>query len=490
MLLRIAFVASEIAPLAKTGGLADATGALMGYLHEEGHDVRGFLPLYSGVQLAGLAASPVEGLQDLPLEVGPHRFRYSVVSVRLPRSQAAVYLIDCPALYARARIYTGDADEHVRFLALTRAALECCQRMAWGPHILHCHDWHSAFGPLYLKTLYSWDRLLQQTRSVLTIHNIGYQGVFAAAAVQDLQLGWSSHLLHQDDLRAGTVNSLKHGIMYADAVTTVSPTYAKEICTPEYGMGLEHALRLRGQAVTGILNGVDYAEWDPRTDRYLPLHYDAAHLERKAQLKAQLTARLSIDCGPRTPLAGVVTRLVQQKGIELLIQALPPMLASGELACAVLGSGDEPYERALSELAQAFPGRLAFHRGYHDELAHWIEAASDLYIMPSRYEPCGLNQMYSLRYGTVPIVRRTGGLADSVERYDPASGNGTGILFAEFSAEALAAALYAALDLHAAPAHWMRMARNGMARDFSWTRQGRLYVQLYERLIRASVTAG
>jgi starch synthase len=484
MLLRIAFIASEIAPLAKTGGLADATGALMGYLQTEGHDVRGFLPLYSSIDLTGLPSAPVEGLQDLALEVGPHRLRYSVVGVRLPRSQALVYLIDCPALYARPRIYTSDPDEHVRFVALTRAALECCQRMAWSPHILHCHDWHAAFGPLYLKTLYSWDQLLQPTRSLLTIHNIGYQGVFPAAAADDLQLGWSTHLLHRDDLRLGIINSLKHGIMYADAVSTVSPTYAREIGTPEFGMGLEHALRLRGDAVVGILNGVDYGEWDPRTDRYLPLRYDETQLPVKSQLKAQLATRLALEPAPRMALAGLVTRLVPQKGIELLLEALPDMLGSGELMCAVLGSGEDSYERALAELAQAFPGRLGFHRGYHEELAHWIEAASDLYIMPSRYEPCGLNQMYSLRYGTVPVVRETGGLADSVERYDPATGKGTGILFKEFSADALSQALYAALDLYAAPAHWTRMARNGMAQDFSWSRQGPRYVELYGRLVR------
>jgi starch synthase len=485
MLLRIAFIASEIAPLAKTGGLADATGALIGHLHGEGHDVRAFLPLYASIDLKSLPSSAVEGLQDLPLQIGPHRFRYSVVNVRLPRSQAGVYLIDCPALYARPRIYTHDADEHVRFLALTRAALECCQRLAWSPHVLHCHDWHAAFGPLYLKTLYSWDRLLQPTRSVLTIHNIGYQGVFGAAAAGDLQLGWSAHLLHQDDLRAGRINSLKHGILYADAVTTVSPTYAKEIATPEYGMGLEQALRARGDSVIGILNGVDYGEWDPRHDRYLPIRYDAARLGSKAKLKAQLAARVGLSCGPRTALAGTVTRLVPQKGIDLLIAALPRLLASGDLCCALLGSGEESYELALAGLQQAFPGRLAFQRGHHEELAHWIEGASDLYIMPSRYEPCGLNQMYSLRYGTVPVVRKTGGLADSVQRYDPATGAGTGILFDEYSATALEQALYTALDLYAAPAHWTRMARNGMAQDFSWARQGARYVELYERLARS-----
>lgn len=490
MPLRICFVASEIAPLAKTGGLADVTGALIRYLHGAGHEVRPFLPLYSSIDLTSVAAAPVDLLHDVPLEVGPHRFRYSVLAARLPGSQASVYLIDCPALYARGRIYTTDPDEHLRFLALTRAAFECCQRMDWSPQILHCHDWHTAFGPLFLRALYGWDRLFHPTRSVLTLHNVGYQGVFSAAAVDDLQLGASRYLLHQDDLRAGVINALKHGILYTDAVTTVSPTYAKEIRTPEYGMGLEQVLTARGDSVLGILNGVDYGEWDPRTDRYLPRHYDAGHLGVKAELKATLAARAGLECGPQTALAGVVTRLVAQKGVDLLVQALPRVLASRDLACTVLGEGEEPYERALLELRQAFPHRLAFHRGYSEELAHWTEAASDLFVMPSRYEPCGLNQMYSLRYGTVPVVRATGGLADSVQPYDPASGTGTGVLFKEYSPEALERALGAALDLYADPAHWTRMVRNGMAQDFSWTRQGAQYVELYERLGRLPRAGG
>ncbi len=490
MPLRICFVASEIAPLAKTGGLADVTGALIRYLQGAGHDVRPFLPLYSSIDLTSVSAAPVDLLRDVPLEVGSHRFRYSVVAARLPGSQASVYLIDCPALYARGRIYTTDPDEHLRFLALTRAAFECCQRMGWSPHILHCHDWHTAFAPLFLKALYGWDRLFHPTRSVLTLHNVGYQGVFSAAAVDDLQLGASRYLLHQDDLRGGVINSLKHGILYADAVTTVSPTYAKEIRTPEYGMGLEQVLRARGDSVLGILNGVDYGEWDPRNDRYLPRHYDSAQLGVKAELKATLAARAGLELGPQTVLAGVVTRLVAQKGVDLLVEALPRLLASRDLACTVLGEGEEPYERALLELQQAFPRRLTFHRGYSEELAHWIEAASDLFIMPSRYEPCGLNQMYSLRYGTVPVVRATGGLADSVQPYDPASGTGTGVLFKEYAPEALERGLGAALDLHASPAHWTRMMRNGMAQDFSWTRQGARYVELYERLERRPRAGG
>ena len=482
MSLAICLVAAEVAPLSKTGGLGDVTGALTRYLHGAGHDVRVFSPFYASIDRMKLELQPVDFLQGVPLHVGPHQYRYAVVKARLPGSSALVYLIDCPVLYGRPAIYTTDADEHLRFLALTRAAIECCQRMTWSPQIFHCNDWHTAFGPLLIRHGYDWDRLFQRTRTVLTIHNLGYQGIFDARAVEDVGLGAKSYLLHQDDLRAGRINSLKHGILYADAITTVSPTYAREICTDELGMGLQDVLRARGGAVHGILNGVDYGEWDPRHDRYLPLHFGPDSLEGKAELKQQFLARMQLKAGPRTPLLGIVSRLVSQKGFDLMFESLPEVLAWRDLVLAVLGSGEERYESFFARLQRDFPGRVAFHRGYDDELAHWIEAASDMFVMPSLYEPCGLNQMYSLRYGTVPIVRATGGLADSVEHYDPDTGQGTGIVFRDFNAEALEWALNTALDLYAAPEHWRRMMLNGMSRDFSWERQGARYVELYESL--------
>jgi starch synthase len=245
---------------------------------------------------------------------------------------------------------------------------------------------------------------------------------------------------------------------------------------------LPQTLRARGAAVLGILNGVDYDEWDPRNDRYLPHHFDEHSLDVKAALKRELAARLGLIAGEHTPLAGMVTRMTVQKGLELLFDVLPKTLADRDFVFVALGSGDQQYERFFTRLQQEYPGRVVYHRGYNDELAHWIEAASDMFLMPSLYEPCGLNQMYSLRYGTVPIVRRTGGLADTVELYDPATGRGDGILFDDFNADAMAWALNAALDLHAQPRHWRQMVVNGMRKDFSWDRQGALYVALYEQL--------
>ncbi len=484
-MVRICAIASEVAPFAKTGGLADVAAALTKYLHRNGHDIRLFMPLYSAVDRGRFALTPAPRLSGLALSIGGRQYPYSVFTAVLPGSQAQVHLIDCPPLYARDALYSAAPDEHLRFLALTRIAIECCQHLGFSPQILHCHDWHAGFGPLLLRALYSWDRLFADTRTVLTIHNIGYQGEFPAAAVADLGLGDNTYLLHQDDLRAGRINALKHGCMYADAITTVSPTYAAEIRTPEYGMGLEGVLRDRAAALVGILNGVDYDEWDPRHDPQLSSHYDATQLPVKAQLKHQFLQRLGLRAGPGTALAGVVTRLATQKGIELILAAMPQLLAQRDLVFVALGAGEPRYEQALRELAHSWPGRVMFHQGYSEALAHWIEAASDLFLMPSQYEPCGLNQMYSLRYGTVPIVRRTGGLADSVQRYDPATGSGTGVVFEPFSAAALATAVETALDLYAQPNHWERLMRNGMAQDFSWERQGGQYVALFARMLES-----
>ncbi|MBV9724711.1 MAG: glycogen synthase [Gammaproteobacteria bacterium] len=483
--LAICLLASEVQPLSKTGGLADVAGALTRYLHGAGHDVRLFTPAYDFIDRPACRAVPLAELTQIPLSLGTHDYEFSVLRASLPRG-APAYLIDCPALYARGSIYTSDPDEHLRFLVLTRAALIACQRLRFAPQIVHCNDWHTAFAPLFLRTVCAAEPLFARARSVLTIHNIGYQGIFSADDVADLGLpAGAQGLLYQPDLSAGHINALRHGILYADTITTVSPTHAREICSDEYGMGLQDSLRARAAqgALTGILNGVDYEEWDPRRDRYLPLHYAPDTLGVKAQLKRQLLARRGLAVAPAVPLAGMVSRLAVQKGIELMFEALPRVLDARSLALVVLGSGEARYEQFFSALEQRFIGRVSYQRGYDDELAHWIEAGSDMFLMPSRYEPCGLNQMYSLRYGTVPIVRRTGGLADSVTHYDPATGQGTGIVFNDFDAPALEWALNAALDLYAQPAHWTSMVRNGMQCDFSWQHQGAEYLRLYARLM-------
>jgi starch synthase len=484
MPLRICFLSAEMAPFAKAGGLADVSGALVKYLHAAGHDIRLFMPGHASIKRAELETYPVEFLQDVPLTIGTRAYRFSVQTARMPNTQTFVYLIDCPAMFGGPAIYTADPDEYRRYLLFTHAALQSCQRMGFAPQILHCNDWHTAIGPLWLKSIYKWDQLFAATKSVFTIHNLGYQGVIGPAAAAEVLGGAGLELLHQDDLRAGRINLLRHGLLYADLLTTVSPTYAREIQTAEYGAGLDDTLRARSSALVGILNGVDYADWDPRNDAFLPRHFGANQLGVKAGLKEEFLARHKLRSGERRPLLGLITRLTAQKGVDLLIGALPSLLATREFDLAVLGSGEPQYEAFFAGLARQHPDRVLFHRGFSDELAHWIEAASDMFLMPSRYEPCGLNQMYSLRYGTVPIVRRTGGLADSVQHFDAASGAGTGIVFNDYNEAAVSWAINATLDLYQQKGAWRRLVQNGMAQDFSWSRQVQQYVDAYERLAR------
>jgi len=484
MPLRICFATAEMTPFAKAGGLADVSGALIKYLHADGHDIRLFMPAYSSISRTGLEILPVDFLQNMWVQLGGYRYDFSVLTARLPGSEAFVYLIDCPACYHRGSLYTTGADEHRRFLVLTHAAFICCQYMRFEPQIMHFNDWHTAAGCLLLRSTYGWDRLFANTRSVLTIHNIGYQGDVDASAADEILPGGPHSMLNVGGMGYGRINLLRTGVSYADLITTVSPTYAREIQSAEYGMGLQDLLRSRSDSLVGILNGVDYDEWDPRRYRYLPQHYGANQLGIKAELKREFMQRLRLSSGTRTQLIGIVTRLATQKGFDLLLEALPLLLQSREFILVALGTGERRYEDFFAGLQRRFPARVHFHRGYNDQLAHWIEAASDMFLMPSHYEPCGLNQMYSLRYGTVPIVRRTGGLADSVQHFDRNTGLGTGVVFNDYDVPGVTWAVNTALDLYREKALWRRLVQNAMARDFSWSTQVQHYVEAYEQLLQ------
>jgi starch synthase len=483
MALRVCQTAAELTPFAKTGGLGDVVAGLSRALAANGHDVRVFLPFYARIARQQLPLFQVDYLRDLEMTLGGRRFRFSVLTTKLPASGVDVYFVHCPALFHHDSIYSGDWDEHLRFALLTRATFECCQRMAWAPQILHAHDWHTALAPIYLRTLYDWDRLFAATRSVLTLHNLGYQGVFGAHVLDELGLAPHAGLLHQQDLHARKVSFLKTGLLYADVLTTVSRTYAREIQTPEQGFGLDELLRARADHVVGIVNGVDYGEWSPETDPHLPHRYSADDLAGKERMKRALLERTGLPYAEQAPVVGVVSRLTAQKGFDLLFDTLPELLSSRDLRFVALGSGEERYEGFLAWLQGAFPGKAWYFRGYNEPLAHWIEAGADVFLMPSRYEPCGLNQMYSLRYGTPPVVRRTGGLADTVEPWNPVARRGTGFLFEHFTPEGLRWALSSALGAWGDRDAWRALVRNGMARDFSWTRQVVPYEELYRRLV-------
>jgi len=484
--MRICFVSSELAPFAKAGGLGDVSAALPRYLHGAGHDVRLFIPFYARIATPGRDIMAVDFVQNVTVKLGPHTYQYSLFTTQLPNSSLWVYLVHCAPLYSRPELYTSDVDEHMRFGLLTRAALESCQRMGFSPHIFHCNDWQTAIGPLYLDALYRWDKLFASTRTLLTIHNIGYQGVFPASGINDLGLSAYAQSFHQEDLRAGRVNLLKTGILHADALNTVSPTYAREVQMTSMGAGLEGWLRLRSGSFVGILNGVDYDEWSPEKDAYTKHKFSREDLAGKALVKEELLAALKLKPTKSAPLLGIISRLTGQKGLDLLFDVLPWLLQRYDMRLAVLGSGEARYEQYFGTLQQQYPGRVCFYWGYSNELAHLIEAGADMFVMPSLYEPCGLNQMYSLRYGTVPIVRNTGGLADTVELYDPETGKGTGIVFDDYNREGIAWALTTALTLYQRPRHWRQMMLNGMAKDYSWDRQGAQYVKLYQRLATAA----
>jgi starch synthase len=488
--LRLALCASEVAPFAKTGGLADVLLGLGRWLGRKapqgpGHDVRIFLPLYRKIAASGLATQPLAGAQDLEVRFPQRTIRFSIRTAPLPQSEVLVHFVDCKELFDRDGIYTEDGDEPLRFALLSRAVLETCQRLQWAPDVVHCNDWHTGLLPLYLRTVYAWDRMFAATKSVLTIHNIGYQGLFDQSTLDVVGLGDQRAHVHHGDLRDGKLSFLKTGVLHANRVTTVSKTYAREIQTAEHGMGMDELLRGRSGDLVGIVNGVDYGEWNPAADPRIPHHYSAADLGGKAKMKAAMLQRFQLPHDPRAPVFGVVSRLTAQKGFELFADSIPVFLQREDMRLCVLGSGEDKHEKYFQWLRDTWPRKVGLYRGFQEDLAHWIEAGSDVFLMPSRFEPCGLNQMYSLRYGTPPIVRRTGGLADTVEPWDPATRTGTGFLFDEYSSQALAGTIDWALRNWRDQKGWQQLIKNGMQRDFSWDRQGPEYVALYRSLTGA-----
>jgi len=476
--VNILYVTSEVARYAKTGGLADVSAALPAFLVGAGHDVRTFLPYYGQLDVRGAGLEPV--LRDVEIRLGNRQYEVAIIRASRP-GDAPVHLVHCPALYHRASLYTGDPDEHLRFLVLIRAALEACGRLQFGPDVIHANDWQAALVPLTRQVRYSWDRLFDRTRTLLAIHNLNYQGIFRADVLGDTGLADAAHLFHQDQLRGGRINFLLHGILYADGVATVSPTYAREIQGEELGAELDPFLRARSSTVVGILNGVDYGEWSPERDPLIPARYSAADLSGKAICKVALVERFGL---PRAgvPVIGIVSRLAGQKGFALVGEVIPDLLRRHGFQLVVLGSGESRFEQLFSQLAAMFPRQVGFYPGFSNELAHLIEAGADMFLMPSRYEPCGLNQMYSLRYGTIPIVHKTGGLADTVQLWDPADRTGTGVVFDHFTGEGLRWAIESALALYRDSGAWRQLIENAMARNYSWDVQGKLYEELYRRL--------
>ncbi|MBL9038124.1 MAG: glycogen synthase [Archangium sp.] len=481
--MRVLFLSSEVAPFAKTGGLGDVAAALPRALHRRGHDVRLFMPLYSRIDQKKHHFTRVDALRGLRVKLGHREFDVSVLTSPLPNSGMDTYFVHCPALYGRHGLYTSDGDEHLRFLVLQYAALEACQRLRFAPDVVHSNDWQTAWVPLLLKTRFSWDQhIFARAKTVLTIHNLNYQGTFSSGIVPDTGMADSQHLFHQDQLREGRLNSLLHGIMYADAITTVSPTYAKEIRTTEYGAGLDGFLRARGSAVSGILNGVDYGEWSPAADTHILHRYTPSDFTGKERNKQALLSRLRMPSAPGVPLFGIVSRLAGQKGFDLFDSVMPELLHRHRFQLIVQGSGERRLERMFRQFQAMFPQQVRLITAFDNTLAHWIQAGSDFLLVPSRYEPCGLTQMYAMKYGTVPVVRKTGGLADTVDLWNPQTRRGTGVVFDSYDGQAVRWAVLSSLELYRDRGTFRQLQLNGMAEDFSWDHQVRQYEQLYSRL--------
>ncbi len=468
-------VASEATPFVKTGGLADVVGSLPPELKALGLEVAVVLPWYREAK-AGRSRCVIE---HAPVWLGPR-----ACLVRLHVSEARgvpFYLVECPELYDRNGLYAGPdgefPDNHVRFAVLARAALIVARRL-FRPHIFHCHDWQAALVPLLLRTAFAQDPTFLGARTLLTIHNLGYQGVFASWQLG--QTGLNGDLFHPGCLEFyGDVNLLKGGIVSSDAISTVSKGYAREIQTPDYGFRLDGLLRGRSGVLHGILNGVDYSVWNPETDPRIPFNYSAADLSGKRACKAELLRSAGLPASAlERPLVGIVSRFASQKGFDLLEQAAGD-LVSADLSLVALGAGEARYEALFRDLAARYPDRFAVRIAYDEDMAHWIEAGSDIFLMPSRYEPCGLNQIYSLRYGTVPVVRATGGLDDTID-------SSTGFKFEGYSAAAMAGALRDALGAFRNPERWRRLMLNGMAKDYSWGASAGEYAGLYRRLASES----
>jgi len=480
--MKILFVASEGLPYSKTGGLADVLDGLPRALHALGHEIVVLLPRYHGNKVKSTLVSSVTIALNTQLRFPSIAEGQSVGGVRH-------LFVDDPEFFDRPQLY-GDAsgdypDNAERFAEFCRAAIECAKRV-WLPDVIHCHDWQASLVPALLRTQYATDPVVRSLPTVLTIHNLAYQGVFPAATLR--RIGLPDSLLTIDALEFyGKINFLKGGLIYANYLTTVSRRYAKEIQTAEYGSGLEGVIRSRADRLVGILNGVDYSTWDPEKDEFIAQNYSDENLKGKEICKKDLLASFRLpDENLHRPLIGIVSRFVDQKGFDLLAE-ISGELMKEDVAIVALGNGSAEYEALFQKLAQKYPARVGVKIGYDNALAHKIEAGADMFLMPSRFEPCGLNQIYSLRYGTVPIVRATGGLDDTVQKFVARTQQGTGFKFENYEGVALLDCVRLALKAFQDQKMWRALQANGMGKDFSWKASAAAYVTLYEAAKRSRI---
>ena len=474
--MRIAILTSEAVPFAKTGGLADVSGALPKALKELDVDARLILPLYDQIDRGFLNGQSVDGVRV--------EWRGHVHHVRFLLSDAAgvpAYLLERPEFFGRPNIY-GFKDDHIRYAFFSRAALALLKHLDWQPDVVNGNDWPCGFAMSELRARRRYDPFFQKTRTLLSLHNVGYQGMFDPG---DLWwLGFGEPPERDDFMLNRTASALKAGIIAADALSTVSPRYSREIQTPEQGHGLDWLLRSRADRLAGIANGVDYTVWNPETDPDIAANFSVDDMAGKRACKLDLLRRFGLPEDESRPVIAIISRLVKQKGYDLIQKIATPIVQTGAFFIA-LGAGAQEYEDFLQQWHDRYPREVGIYKGYAGEpLAHQIEAGADIFLMPSHYEPCGLNQMYSMRYGTVPLVRATGGLDDTVEQFNPSTGSGTGFKFGPYEAGALLEKLREALYFYGRPDDWQKIQRNGMLADNSWEAAAKKYVQLYQEVAK------
>lgn len=480
--MNILLAASEVVPYAKTGGLADVAGALPKALARLGHKVRVVMPRYN-LEKIEANANALPGELVVPFNLGDHRVRVFVDS----SAEVPVYFIDAPEYFSRGKLY-GEPDDAERFAFFSRAILEFAKALGEHIDVIHLNDWMTGLVGAYLKTVYASDPAFDGTRTLFTVHNIAFHGLFSPEQLAAFGLpGWVYRAEGGLEFY-GLGSALKAGLVFSDAISTVSPRYSREIQTPEFGERFDGLLRARRNDLFGILNGVDYDEWDPVNDKHIVRNYSPEDISGKRECKRDLLRAFELPDNLDRPLIGCISRLSDQKGFDLILQIADRMLERGA-AFILLGSGSEAYERAFLALRDARRSQVAIYLGFSNELAHKIEAGSDMFLMPSRFEPCGLNQMYSLRYGTVPIVRAAGGLDDTIESFDRTTMRGNGFKFEEYRADSLLEKIQEATELYAERDLWRTLMLNGMRADFSWDVSARRYIELYQRLVGVGVPA-
>lgn len=484
--MKIFFAASEAVPFAKSGGLADVAGSLPKEIAKLGHEVTVFMPKYLSIDEQKHGLEFMQGFGPIPVRINGKVNDVYLHKSKLPGSEVPVYFIDSPYYFNREKLYTDDGDEDARFILFQKGVIEAVQWLGLEPDIVHVNDWQTGLIPLLLKDNYSWDKKFDKTAAVLTIHNIGYQGKFSPQALANAEIKGSYFYPGGPISENGEVNFLKAGISYADVINTVSPTYAKEIQTMEGGAGLHHVLWYRKYDLYGILNGVDYDEWSPEKDKLIYKNYSAGDLEGKKENKRALCEQMGLEYKEDVPLIGIVSRMAYQKGFDIIADVIFG-LANLNAQWVILGSGQPEYEKLFTKVSDVFHN-FKVYIGYNNKLAHQIEAGSDIFLMPSLYEPCGLNQIYSLKYGTVPVVRKTGGLADTVHDwnehlFDKDDDSGTGFTFNSYTGEALYSTVVRALGDYHNKDTWRKIMLNGMKKDYSWHASAEKYVELYEKAL-------